>query len=142
MAGESLHSCRSATGDDELARWYYGASLVYVAENHAIWEYSRKSKIRFGKLVQSPLDSIQEMLAHHKDDVTDEMLRLTDGWQEPQGSYSSEDELAGSNNATAANSLPQLASPVRLPPVGNFALSPGKTTQSPRGQGSPARAMR
>lgn len=139
MAGEALHSCRSAT-DDELSYWYYRHSNVFVAENHHIWEYSqRKPKKRFGQLIQSPYTSIQEMLSHHKDEVTDEMLRQTEGWQEPQDTFSSEDELA-KNHGNGA--VPQLSSPVRLPPVGNFALSPGTLAASQRGRGSPGKAVR
>ena len=152
VAEQSLNSCRSAT-DENLSLWYYDASMVFTAQDHHIWEYSnqRKPKKRFGRLIRSPFDDVQQMLAHHRQEVTEVMLALTAGWEEPGdgglddfdgvkvgddaglagGGAESEDELMGLTTVKDGVRENALASPVRLPAVGNFALSPSRRAGSP-----------
>ena len=132
VSDQTLVACRSAT-DESLSYWYYDNSTVFVAEDHQIWEYTqRKPKKRFGSLFRSPYEDIQEMLHHHKAQVTEEMLCLTQAWQEPKDVASSEDELSPNHKEPGRMGTNVLGSPVRFPPVGNFALSP-------RGRTSPGR---
>ncbi|KAK4550775.1 hypothetical protein LTR36_000354 [Oleoguttula mirabilis] len=142
-----LQSCKSPT-NDQLQSWYYGASLVFVANEHGFWhsEFARKSRKRFGRLEKSEENTISDMLVANRKAVTDLLLRETEKWrsQRPVGD---DEEMAGVSAA-----LPE---PVQrgLPPVGNFALSPrgkaisngnftspnGRQARSPR-IGSPSKA--
>ncbi|KAF7846549.1 hypothetical protein BT93_L4171 [Corymbia citriodora subsp. variegata] len=117
---DAMHSYKSAT-DDFLDRWYRDISMIFVAENHFIWEKAKTKapSKRWGTLVQSPHSEIQEMLSYHKDRVEESMLELTEDWRARRISSASADELAQS----------PMKSPVsKLPPLGNFALT------SPRGR--------
>jgi histone deacetylase 6 len=124
-----LQSCKSATNED-IARWYYEHSLVFVNEDHNFWssEFARKIKKRFGRLYKSRERFISNMLSEHKDEVTEWLSRDTAGWQSAQQASEDED-MAG---VTTPDS-----EPMRRPPIGNFALSPPKNadfnrTASPR----------
>jgi len=145
VSDQDLRSCRSAT-DDSLSLWYYDTSMVFTAQNHHIWDTNqRKPKKRFGTLIQSPHEELQQMLAYHKDEIIGKILLATDGWEESSddqqvltkpgnggvggGEIDSEDELAAVKDRTNNNVL---GSPVRLPPMGNFALSPSRNTATPR----------
>lgn len=150
VSDQTLHSCRSAT-DDNLSVWYYDASLVFVAQNHHIWDYTnnntngttaglaRKPKKRFGTLVRSEGVALEDMLVEHLGRVTSTMAEMSDGWADGDAGGvavegDDEDELAlgtppnGANGAAAATANGKLGSPIRLPPVGNFAISPRKGT--------------
>ena len=143
IADQDLRSCRSAT-DDNLSLWYYDTSMVFTAQNHHIWDINqRKPKKRFGTLIHSPHEDLQQMLAYHKEEIIEKMLVATDGWEDPSddlahlkpgngvvgmGDLESEDELT-----TTDRTHNVLGSPVRLPPMGNFALSPtSRNTATPR----------
>lgn len=96
------------------------------------------------------------MLQYHKDRVTDAMLEEVGDWQDAKKEGESEDELAsvqqngngngsgiGNENSTnggvvdmlsperkSARDATPLASPARLPPIGNFAISPSRRAAS------------
>src|ERR1700761_9378189 len=59
-------------------------SLVFVADNHSVWmpERSRKIRKKYGMLVQSPFENLNEMLVEHQDRVFDVMDQQTRPWQE------------------------------------------------------------
>lgn len=105
-----LQSCKSAT-TDELASWYFRHSRVFVAHDHNFWhsDLASKTRKRFGKLEQSDADSISDMLISHKAAVFDYLASNTADWS---GVVEEEDPM---NTGTPKP---------RLPPVGNFALSP------------------
>lgn len=134
---QPLHSCRSAT-DDDLSNWYYHHSLVCAAAEHNIWEYtSKKPKKRFGTLVRSDRDNLQEMLLEQWDKVTGTMADLTADWQNPdtttpkEDPMSSEDELSPRKIDAKEASLRTPAA--SLPMIGNFASSPrGRTSPGKR----------
>ncbi|KAF4554094.1 Arb2 domain-containing protein [Elsinoe fawcettii] len=140
VSDQSLHSCRSAT-DENLSFWYYDSSLIFVAQNHHIWDYTtgagingagaKKPKKRFGTLVRTEADALEDMLVDSLEKVTGVMAEVSEGWEEDMDKVEegngvdmgdSEDELTSPNRAGAG----QLGSPTRLPPVGNFAISPPK----------------
>lgn len=77
-----LQVCRSATNEN-LAKWYYSASLVFVAGQHNFWasDYARKPKKRFGRMFKSGDENISDMLTDHKDTVTDALLSETAAWR-------------------------------------------------------------
>ena len=124
----ALQSCKSAT-NDTLAPWYYSKSLVYVTKEHNFWysDLCRKPKKRFGKIAKSSSDSISDMLVEHRDAVCNQLLNETAAWraQKPDP-----DDMDMGDT-----------SPTKMPPVGNFALSPrpkdvANSTASPRGRQS------
>ena len=122
-----LMSCKSAT-DDMLAPWYFNSSLVFVTPEHNFWlsEVARKSRKRFGRVQQSPKETITDMLIEHKQAVFDFMLARTEGWREGR---SKEDE----DEAMSITTAEQVSTPkARMPPIGNFAPSPRAGTNSPR----------
>lgn len=132
---DAMHSYKAAT-DDFLDRWYRDTSMIFVAENHYIWEKAKTKALskRWGTLIQSPKTEIQEMLQLHIQQVMDEIMELTDDWREEQKTLSAADELSAmdtgiSDRGLAADDVFAMSSPERsnpLPPMGNFAL------QSPR----------
>ncbi|TKA64612.1 hypothetical protein B0A55_10054 [Friedmanniomyces simplex] len=118
-----FQSCKSATNED-LAKWYYFSSLVYVAKSHNFWqsEYAQKIKKRFGHVSRSSEASMSDMLHAHKDEITAALLRDTAAWRARKAVQQVEQDD------------PELT---RRPPIGNFALSPTKNvvlnrTSSPR----------
>lgn len=148
VSDQSLNSCRSAT-DDSLPLWYYDHSSVFVAENHHIWDYTsavngagaRKPKKRFGTLIRSEYDALEDMLSENLGVVTGDMEELSKGWEEMVSDdddhpvVPEEEEVVGTPEdqqiATTAEEprspdKKSSASPGRLPPIGNFALSPRK----------------
>lgn len=141
VSEQNLQACRTAT-DDELLHWYYGSSMVFTAPSHSVWERDmKKPKKRFGNLIKSEHDDIQAMLAGHKDEIFEAMSEVTQGWEEPAeevvvgktNGADSEDDLMGHTFDSAKDPL---QSPIRLPPTGNFALSPNRN--SARSLGSPS----
>lgn len=114
---------------------------MFVAQNHHIWDYTtgagingagaKKPKKRFGTLVRTEADALEDMLVESLKKVTSVMAEVSDGWEEDAEKVEegngvdmegSDDELTSPRRAGAG----QLGSPVRLPPVGNFAISPPK----------------
>lgn len=133
-----LQSCKSAT-TDELATWYFRHSRVFVAHEHNFWhsDLAAKTRKRFGKLERSGNDFISDMLLAHKDTIFDYLATNTADWS---GIVEEVDPMdTGSNDVTGTPKS-------RLPPVGNFALSPRAHTagnsgsvppgSSPKGRGS------
>lgn len=142
---DPLHAFKSMTDDYLQERWYRDISNIFVAQNHYIWEKAKHKapSRRWGRLIESPHNSIQEMLGHHKEQVFDKMLELTEGWRDTErrsSISSSVDELSAmqtddrddkhnsnNNNNNTAGITPVPTSPYKLPPLGNFALSPRKS---------------
>ena len=58
-------------------------SLIFVGSEHPSFDPDRKPlKKRFGKIIQSPEDKLQEMMHHHESSITDRILALTEEWRE------------------------------------------------------------
>jgi histone deacetylase 6 len=122
-----LMSCKSQT-NDYLPGWYYNTSLVFVANEHNYFfsDYYRKPKKRFGRVIRSEELSISDMLKEQRQAVFDCLLSETEEWRRTAPTEDIDDD--------------------RMPPVGNFALSGGKSasvaTPDPRpsnGTTSPSR---
>ncbi|EMC96258.1 hypothetical protein BAUCODRAFT_69749 [Baudoinia panamericana UAMH 10762] len=145
----SLQSCKSPTNED-LPRWYYNVSMVFISYRHSFWEMeiARKPKRRFGRLFQSHNDTISDMLANHEDQITSELLSVTADWgsrrpvevdEEMEDQALFQTPLGGTLPfSSPAKSLHTASSP-RLPPVGNFAPGARQGT-SPR-KGSPTKSL-
>lgn len=59
-----------------LSRWYKENSRVYVAENHGLWTQkgggsggAPKLSKRYGTLVKSPAEGLNEMMERHKEEA-------------------------------------------------------------------------
>ncbi|KAF2165028.1 hypothetical protein M409DRAFT_55934 [Zasmidium cellare ATCC 36951] len=113
-----LMSCKSAT-NDMLPGWYYQHSMVFIARDHHFWQsdFVRKPRKRFGHTQQSSSDTISDMLIDHKDAIFELLLEDTVEWR---GQQIPSDNGVGSDSAQI--------SPSKLPPVHNFAFSPGPRT--------------
>lgn len=116
----ALMSCKSST-NDYLPTWYYDHSSVIVSSEHSYWnsEYVRKPKRRFGNLTQSEKVSISDMLVEQQDRIFQTLLVETQDWKASKA-QSDDDEMDVSDGTAAA----------RLPPVGNFALSPAPASRA------------
>lgn len=141
-----LQSCKSATSD-ELAKWYYNTSLVFVAAQHNFWasDYARKIKKRFGHVFKSPEDHISDMLVAHKEPVTAALLADTAGWKASWPTVEDEDivsspeprrkdllQMGGFGLSSPAKNFEMSSGGLpKMPPISNFA-SPSR-----RGAGSP-----
>ncbi|KAK5150393.1 Histone deacetylase hda1 [Recurvomyces mirabilis] len=127
-----FQSCRSATNED-LAKWYYGASLVFVGAKHDFWtsEYARKPKKRFGRMSKSEEATISDMLMAHIDEVTRTLANDTVGWRTAAVARPAVEEVD-----VVGITTPE---PQRAPPVANFALSPRAQDLSTSAAGSPLR---
>ena len=70
-----LPSYKSST-DDYLDRWYRDVSRIFLAKNHYFWEKNRHKapSKRWGTLVASGYNDVQDMLVHHQTDVIKEMI--------------------------------------------------------------------
>ena len=112
-----LVSCKSDT-DDRLAPWYFAASQVFVTAGHNYWaeDISKKRKKGFGQTVQSNEDSVTEMLLTHKEAVFENLLHVTEDWRLGMRT-TPRDDWAGDS----------LQDPLRMPAIGNFALSPSRS---------------
>ena len=59
-------------------------SLVLVASNHAVWdpERARKPRRKYGRLVKSPFNDLNNMLSQHKEQVTKILFEQIHDWLE------------------------------------------------------------
>jgi hypothetical protein len=60
----------------ELGRWYTRHSLIYVSNNHPVWEREKKPGKRFGNLRRSSASTINTMMEAHQAEV-EEFLETT-----------------------------------------------------------------
>ena len=54
-----------------LSKWYRAHSVNFVANNHLVWDIdgSKKPSKRFGNLVRSPVNGLNDMLGQHQEEV-------------------------------------------------------------------------
>ena len=54
-----------------LSKWYRANSVNFVANNHLVWDIdsSKKPSKRFGNLVRSPVNGLNDMLGQHQEEV-------------------------------------------------------------------------
>lgn len=126
-----LQACRSQT-NDMLSPWYYRTSMVWLANEHMFWssDFVQKPKKKFGRAMKTEGDHISDMLMEQKGKVLEALIEDTEDWRRSRSATDDEDE--GADAMDIAEGDPHAAR--RLPPVGNFALSPaphepGRTPQ-------------
>ncbi|KAL1306585.1 hypothetical protein AAFC00_005269 [Neodothiora populina] len=99
---DALHAYKSLTEDYLAERWYRNSTLIFVADKHNIWvrAKTKSPSKRWGTLIKSDENHLEDMLALHKDQVLTEMMELSEEWRSSaaaasgESSSSAEDELA------------------------------------------------
>jgi histone deacetylase 6 len=142
-----LQACRSAT-NDMLAPWYYRTSMIYLSSSHNFWSSvfaTTKPKKKFGffiKRANGTAEHISDMLLEQRDEVMEALLEETKEWRNSRPftvSDDAEDGIVGGSEAMEISEADPLTGATssfkKLPPVGNFALSPVPRS-SPAGPGS------
>lgn len=121
-----LLSCKSQT-NDLLPNWYYSSSMVFVTQDHNYYnsEIAKKPKKRFGAITRTDASSVSDMLLEAREMVFESLLEETEDWR---NKVPSEDDMDTSSSGSP---------PRKLPPVGNFAMSPKKAGGSGAGNRSP-----
>ena len=75
-----------------LSKWYRANSVNFVANNHLVWdiEGSKKPSKRFGNLIRSPVNGLNDMLGQHQEEVqgfiTRRVVRRDDDTEEEEKS--------------------------------------------------------
>ena len=73
-----------------LSKWYRANSVNFVANNHLVWDIdgSKKPSKRFGNLIRSPVNGLNDMLAQHQEEVqgfiTRRVVRRDDDTEEEE----------------------------------------------------------
>jgi hypothetical protein len=128
-----LQACRSTT-NDMLAPWYYRTSMIYLSSNHNFWSSvfaTTKPKKKFGRFIKradGTAEHISDMLLEQRGEVMEALLEETEEWRSSRplhGADDDEDGIVGGSEAMEISEADPLPSSFKkLPPVGNFALSP------------------
>ncbi|EOA88363.1 uncharacterized protein SETTUDRAFT_160266 [Exserohilum turcica Et28A] len=141
VAGTTIQSIKRAT-DDTISSWYHSHSMIFVKNSHFVWDPSRQRKMRkkLGNLIQSPKDTLDDMLEQHLEEVQDLLWEKKSEFEE-LNEISSRTEEGPQNVATGLQSSPLPTAPYaskrfetanapnalkspRMPAVGLFAVSP------------------
>ena len=73
-----------------LSKWYRANSVNFVANNHLVWDIdgSKKPSKRFGNLIRSPVNGLNDMLGQHQEEVqgfiTRRVVRRDDDTEEEE----------------------------------------------------------
>ncbi|KAF1833144.1 hypothetical protein BDW02DRAFT_589899 [Decorospora gaudefroyi] len=153
VAETTIQSIKRAT-DDTIAAWYFAHSMIFVKKSHFVWDPTRQRKMRkkLGNLIQSPQDTLDDMLNQHLDQVQSLLLKKKSEFEEMDDISSRTDEetqtmasglrspLIPSRSHTPKNIEPStrqdnatnLSKGPRMPQLGlfNVSMSP-KTPRSP-----------
>lgn len=118
----SLQAVRSPT-NDLLSPWYHRTSQIFLTHEHNFWaqDYAQKPKRKFGRLLKCEEEGVGDMLREHQERVWEVLLEDTREWRENHAAEVSEVEEAMDAMEDVSGLTPAAT---KLPPVGNFALSP------------------
>ena len=129
----SLQACRSPT-NDMLSPWYYRTSMIWLAKEHNFWssDFAQKPKKKFGRVMKTDGDHISDMLVEQKDKVLAALIDDTEDWR--RGKSATDDEEDGEDvmDGIEGDAVVASSSARKLPPVGNFALSPAPGARTPK----------
>lgn len=133
-----LQACRSQT-NDMLSPWYYRTSLIWLSNEHSFWDsdFAQKPKKKFGRVTKTDGEHISDMLVEQKDKVMQTLIGDTEEWRTGKQLTDEEDDHEDAMEISEGDTLATASSMRRLPPVGNFALSPAPRS-SPAAAGSRA----
>lgn len=121
----SLQACRSQT-NDMLSPWYYRTSMIWLAKEHNFWasDFAQKPKKKFGRVMRTEGDHISDMLMEQKEKVLSTLIEDTEDWRRSRSATDDEEDVGDAMDLVDGEPVATSSSTRRLPPVGNFALSP------------------
>ena len=137
----SLQACRSPT-NDMLSPWYYRTSMIWLAKEHNFWssDFAQKPKKKFGRVMKTDGDHISDMLVEQKEKVMAALIDDTEDWRRGKSATDDEEDVEDVMDGIEGDVVATSSSAARkLPPVGNFALSPAPGARTPK-MLSPSRA--
>lgn len=143
----ALQACRSPT-NDLLSPWYYRTSQIFLGSEHNFWasDFAQKPKKKFGRVMRTDGEHMGDMMLEQKSRVLDVLLEETEEWR--SGRLATDDEVEDEEEDGVrlydvdedAMEISEGAAPPssarKLPPVGNFALSPARRSSPAAGQSS------
>lgn len=56
------NSLKAISSNDEIVDWYFKHSLVLTSNNHPIWNLPKRIKRKFGRVIRSDSNEINEIL--------------------------------------------------------------------------------
>lgn len=136
-----LQACRSQT-NDMLSPWYYRTSTIWLASEHNFWssDFAQKPKKKFGRVLKARGEHISDMLVNQREDVLETLREETEEWRASRDGTDEEEVVGNDGDAmdVAEGDAMASAAAARLPPVGNFALSPApRSSPAAQGAGTP-----
>ena len=128
----ALQACRSAT-NDMLSPWYYRTSMIWLGKEHNFWssDFAQKPKKKFGRVMKTEGDHISDMLMEQKDKVMAALIDDTEDWRHGKANTDEED-VENAMDIVDGGAVVTSSSARKLPPVGNFALSPVAGSKTPK----------
>lgn len=89
------NALRAVTGDDERIRRYYNSSMIFVANDHPVFDQdARKLKRRHGGVVRSQETRLQKMLLAHRETVFERLTEATTDWRRKHTTKAAEAPVA------------------------------------------------
>lgn len=59
--------------------------MIFVSQHHPAFDPGRKpARKRYGRLIQSPEERLQEIMDYHQSEVKERLLDLTESWRDRQ----------------------------------------------------------
>ena len=155
VAETTILSIKRAT-DDTIPAWYHAVSStfmnqetvlmftvskhskIFVKNSHFVWDPTRQRKLRkkLGNLVQSPKDTLDDMLEEHLEEVQNLLLQKKSEFEETNGLSSQTDEAQ--QMAMGGLRSPPLPSGAHTPKQSALGLREGSVPQSMRSPKMPA----
>ncbi|KIV98406.1 hypothetical protein, variant 8 [Verruconis gallopava] len=102
-------------GDDYFADWYFKHSSCFVAHDHQAWSPERTRRVRrkYGNLIRSGSNDLNEILLEAKENVQERMMELTRKWREYESRKMSVPPPPTSNATSASTASSQRISNIR-----------------------------
>ncbi|KAL6708309.1 Histone deacetylase hda1 [Coniothyrium glycines] len=145
VADSTIQSIKRAT-DDNISSWYHDHSMIFVKNSHFVWDPSRQRKLRkkLGRLVQSPKETLDDMLEEHLEDVqnlllerkselgeSDDYSSRTDDGAQAMVSGLRSPPLPGGSHTPRRSGPPEASRSPLLPPVGMWTVPDSRSPRSP-----------
>ncbi|KAF2878298.1 putative histone deacetylase [Massariosphaeria phaeospora] len=127
-----LQSIKRNFNDDDIVPWYYAHSMIFVQQSHHVWDRSGHKKIRrkYGRLIQSSKDPMNDMLLEHQEEVREYLLAKKRQYEKENAVFNGADSRQGLRSPTLPSGIQaaRFSGDVRqtpkpgqkLPPLGFF----------------------
>ncbi|KAF2660148.1 hypothetical protein K491DRAFT_589511 [Lophiostoma macrostomum CBS 122681] len=92
-----VHSIKRTT-DDSIANWFFAHSHIFVANSHNAWspERRRKPRRKYGQLVRSDYDDLNQMMESHRPEIQELLQqKRKDNEEERKASRLDDEEQQG-----------------------------------------------